>query len=497
MSLRAGQARHARPHSSLHRAVAVSLTVIVVVASLLVAAVVLATAKLNANLTVENPFGKLGTDRPTPVRVGAGHTKPLDVLMIGSDTRDGANGFVGGSKGVGRSDTTILLHISGDRRRAVGVSIPRDSMVDAPDCVRADGSTAPGARRMFNESYSIGGATCVARTVEQLTGVFIDHFVVVDFSGFKRMVDALGKISVCVPQDVDDTLSKIVFKAGQQNLDGNQALNYVRLRHGLTNGSDIGRVHRQQEFLASMISKAKSTSVLTNPGRLYSFLNAATQSLTLDPGLGSINKLRGLATEVNRIGLDHIQFLTVPNVPDPQNANRVVWSEPRASQLWRLLVEDKPLPGEAPTSGSSATPSPTATPTVTATVPVAPAAIRVRVLDGAHRPDLAARAAKDLRALGFDVVGSGTAARSDYAATTVLHSATYNRSALTLSTALRGAVSTVDPTLSRTLVVVVGTDYAGVRPVVLGSAAPSPTPSSTKPFDDVVNAGKPAVCAAR
>jgi LCP family protein required for cell wall assembly len=300
---------------------------------------------LDGNIKSLDVATGLGTDRPTamPKKKGVPN-KPMNVLLIGSDSRDGAGNKMGGDT-PGLSDTTILLHLSGNRKLAYGVSLPRDAMVQRPKCERKDGKgTDPGGLSQFNEAYAVGGAACTGKTIEQLTGVRIDHFVVIDFNGFKKMVDALGGVEVCVPRDVDDTTGHIKLDKGTYTVKGQRALDYVRVRHdiGTVENGDIGRMKRQQAFLASMSNKAVSAGTLINPVRLYKFLDAATKSLTTDPGLASIGKLRSLAGSFNGIGLDKIQFLTVPFeafAPDP---NRLQWA-PEAKNLWKRMIADEPV----------------------------------------------------------------------------------------------------------------------------------------------------------
>ncbi len=316
---------------------------------------------LDGNIQSLDVASGLGTDRPSamPKKKGVPN-KPMNVLLIGSDTRAGAGNKMGGDT-PGLSDTTILLHLSGDRKLAYGVSLPRDAMVDRPTCTRKDGNgTDPGGLTQFNEAYAIGGAACTGKTIEQLTGVRIDHFVVIDFNGFKKMVDALGGVKVCVPRDVDDTTGHIKLDKGTYTVKGQKALDYVRVRHdiGTVENGDIGRMKRQQTFLASMSNKAVSAGTLFNPVRLVKFLDAATKSLSTDPGLASIGKLRSLASSFDGIGLDKIQFLTVPfqsYAPDP---NRLQWA-PEAKQLWKRMKADEPvsksLSGEVTTAADRKT----------------------------------------------------------------------------------------------------------------------------------------------
>jgi LCP family protein required for cell wall assembly len=322
---------------------------------------------LDGNIAVVDPVAVLGPNRPTKVTNPDVQRQPLNVLLLGSDTRKGQGNHIGGDT-PGLSDTTILLHLSANRKHAYGVSIPRDSMVKRPSCPRKDGSgTDDGGLSMFNEAYAIGGPACTQKTVEQLTGIRIDHFVVIDFNGFKEMVDALGGVQVCVPQAVHDDVGHIDLPAGTYSVKGSQALDYVRVRHAISDNGDIGRMKRQQAFLAAMTNKAVSAGTLANPVRLYHFLDATTKSVTTDPGLGHLQNLAGLAKQLKNIGLGQIQFLTVPFEvyrPDP---NRLQWQQPEAGRLWKRLNDDEALTrhqsvdvttAASPSPGSSPSPTP-------------------------------------------------------------------------------------------------------------------------------------------
>ncbi len=309
---------------------------------------------LEGNITSMDVEDALGDDRPDEQLVPDEEAKPLNVLLLGSDTREGQGNSQIGGETPGLSDTTILLHISADRQRAYGVSLPRDAMVERPECVRKDGQGVdPGGLSMFNAAFAVGGPACTIKTVESLTDIRINHFVVVDFNGFRNMVDALDGVPVCVPEEVNDDIGRIYLPAGSYEVKGQQALSYVRLRHGLSENGDIGRMKRQQAFLAAMANKAISAGTLANPVRLYNFLDAATKSLTTDPGLASLNKLGGLAKQLQDIGLSQIQFLTVPfesYAPDP---NRLVWAA-EAEPLWDRLRADEPLRGKLGASVTTA-----------------------------------------------------------------------------------------------------------------------------------------------
>lgn len=301
-----------------------------------------ATRQLQNNITTIDVRGRLGTDRPAPLAVAQGHRGPVNILVLGSDSRLGANDFVGGKQEQPRSDTTLLLHLAADRRSALAVSIPRDSMVDLPDCVDDAGVHHPGGLQMFNSAYETGGVGCTQRAVEQLTGIRIDHFVVVDFAGFADVVDALGPVEVCLPEAVDDPKAGLSLPAGRSRVSGKQALAYVRERHKLGDGGDLGRIRRQHAFLASVLQQATSRGMLSHPDRLYAFLSAGTRSLTMDPDLARLGTMVGLGRDLGGIGLSHIRFLTVPvgaYAPDP---NRLAWT-PAADDLWRAIRQDRPV----------------------------------------------------------------------------------------------------------------------------------------------------------
>lgn len=369
-------ARH-RHHNPRKRRVI--KTVSISVAVLLVAVIAggfVVYRHLEGNITSLDTTPLLGNNRPDAVAPAGKDNKPLNILLLGTDTREGQGNHIGGET-PGLSDTTILLHLSANRDRAYGVSLPRDAMVQRPSCVRKDGNgTDPGGLTMFNEAYRVGGPGCTQKTVEQLTGIRVDHFVVIDFNGFKKMVDALGGVPVCVPEAVHDTIGHIDLPAGSYDVTGSQALDYVRVRHAISQNGDIGRMKRQQAFLASMANKAISAGTLVNPVRLYKFLDAATKSLTTDPALANLKTLAGIAKQLKNIGLNDIQFLTVPFETYQPDPNRLIWA-PQAGRLWKRLRLDKPLtnaqsksvttaadkPSQSPSAGASGSPSGSPSPT--------------------------------------------------------------------------------------------------------------------------------------
>ena len=298
---------------------------------------------LNGNLEVLDPTDQL-SNRPDKV-VDAGPHEPLNVLVMGSDTREGAGNNIDGLTGGGeRSDTTILLHLSADRKRAYGVSIPRDLLIDRPECKAEDGDAIPGGTQvMWNEAFSVGGPACTIQQFEQVTGIRLDHFVVVDFEGFRGMVDAIGGVKTCIPEDIVDPAHGINIEAGTRELKGYEALNYVRERYNVGNGSDVGRMKRQQAFIASMAHQVVTAGTLARPDRLVRFLDSATKSLTVDPGLKNVIKIAELGNQFKGIGLDNIQFTTIPIIQAPSDPNRLAFQQPEANQVWKKLRNDEPL----------------------------------------------------------------------------------------------------------------------------------------------------------
>ncbi len=297
---------------------------------------------LNDNLTILDIAQQLD-NRPDKERSSL-PKEPLNILVMGSDDRDGAGNNIDGLTGDGaRSDTTILFHLSADRKNAYGISIPRDTLVDRPDCTDEDGETLPGATgAMWNEAFAVGGPACTVQQVEQVTGIFVDHFIVVDFAGFQDMVDAIDGVEVCIPEDISDPAHGINIPAGTREIEGKEALNYVRARYTLGDGSDIGRVKRQQAFIAAMANKVVSNGVLARFDRLVPFLDAATKSLVVDQDMGNVFKIGKVGLGFKNIGLDNIKFITVPFQYSEAQPGRVEFL-PEADDLWQRVIDDEPL----------------------------------------------------------------------------------------------------------------------------------------------------------
>ncbi|WP_343035396.1 LCP family protein, partial [Cellulomonas septica] len=299
------------------------------------------------------------TAPPDPDDPNAG--RAVNLLVIGSDDRSGENGTIGGYVDGQRSDTTLLVHLSADRERVDVVSIPRDSRVDIPACNLTGGGAIEPRRGNFNDAFALGwdhghdlesAAACTIMTVYENTGILAEHTVIVDFSGFQGMVDAIGGVSICVPADIDADYVDLTLAAGQHHLDGPTALNFARARKGkgLGDGSDTNRIGNQQRLVAAMVDEVFAKNVLTDVPELVGFLGAATQSLTVDPALK--DSMIGLAFSLRSVRAENITFLTVPFVDSTEKRYKVDWTA-EADTLWANLLADRPLtPASAPPPGT-------------------------------------------------------------------------------------------------------------------------------------------------
>ena len=247
-----------------------------------------------------------------PVDYGDLSEGPVTFLLMGSDQRTGK-----GNKGYGnfegaRSDTTMLLHIYPDRESAVVVSIPRDTIVDLPSCKNADGRVLPATRDRFNAAFDRGGPGCTVKTVEAMTGLTVDHFVVLDFNGFKKTIDALGGVEVCLTRPLQDSKSGVDLPAGRTRVSGEEALSFVRVRHNIGDGSDISRINRQQIFLSSLIQEVTGSGLLTDPLRVWRVLSESSKSIATDKALADSDGLLALAASVSGLRPKDISFVTLP-----------------------------------------------------------------------------------------------------------------------------------------------------------------------------------------
>jgi len=326
-----------------------------------------------ANTVVNQVFGETTTadisslisEVPEPVSTvsptagtSAGPTdlsdgKDINILLMGSDARDGKNGDIGGHVAEGmRNDTTIIMHIAADRSRIDLVSIPRDAQVTIPTCKLFDGTTVKGWKADFNVAFANGGrhgnpaeaAACTINTVQKLTGLTIDHWAVVDFAGFEDMIDALGGVPMCIPEKIVSKKARLNLKPGPHVLTGKQALGLARMRTaevGDVSGSDLQRIARQHQLLRQVSRVVLSKNLLTDAGELTQFLKAAASALTMDTELADTRYLLGLAFSLRNIHPSSINFYTVPWKLTDDYLNVIILKS--AGTMWKELRADKPL----------------------------------------------------------------------------------------------------------------------------------------------------------
>ncbi|MBD0675119.1 transcriptional regulator [Streptomyces sp. CBMA156] len=458
--------------------------------------------KLNANIKSFDGDA-IATNRPPESKADADGNKPVNVLLIGSDSRGKNNSDLGGGDAGGaRSDTTILLHVYADHKHAVGISIPRNALVTIPSCKLPNGKwTKDRTNAKFNEAFSTGGSddgnpACAQNTVEKLTGIRVDHTLVVDFNGFAAMTKAVDGVEVCLPKaiyegDINPNLKKkgdLVLPQGKQTVSGQKALDYVRLRHGIGDGSDIGRMMRQQAFLGSLASKIKKEGM--NPTTLLPLADAATKSLVVDPGLDSADKLLSFGLSLKNIDMHDLKFVTTPWRYHGVDIDLV---QPDTNKLWETLKADQTIDGQnatgqqpdSPADGTSTAPQQPAAPTT----PAAPAAdtansaIRVAVYNGTVVNGLAGKATEQLKGAKFTASTGGQAASTKYKTTTVEYGSGQKANAEKVAALFPGA--SLESSSARGISVIVGQDFAaatGLAPgAPTGGAAPGATPGVPAP----------------
>lgn len=297
---------------------------------------------LNGNITSYGDDGA-GTG-------GFSKDRPINILLIGTDKRSGkGNDGYGDAGSVGHADTTIVLHVSKDRTNATALSIPRDMITDVPDCptTQSDGSSKviPGSQEVrFNESLGQSGRmpSCAMRTVTEITGLKMDHFMMADFNAVKTLSTAVGGVEVCLAKDIDDPQSHLKLSKGKHLIEGEEALAYVRTRHSVGFGGDLSRIELQQQFLSSLMRKLKSNDTLTSPSKMLDLAEAGTKALTVDSGLDDISRLQALGGELGKTDLGNITFATTP-VYDNDDQATVLLDKPKAAPLFSMLREDVSL----------------------------------------------------------------------------------------------------------------------------------------------------------
>ncbi|MFB7663004.1 LCP family protein [Kitasatospora sp. NPDC056138] len=298
--------------------------------------------RLNHNITSVDINAQLGKARPPAATDGS-----FNVLVLGSDSRSGTNGNLAGgaTDGTARSDTAMVVHVNQSHTTASVVSIPRDTLVARPECLTTSGKTVPAAKSvMYNSAFETGGPACAVKTTEQFTGLRMDHFVEIDFSGFANFIDAIGGVNVTTTVNIKDKDSGLDLAAGDHHLAGDQALAFVRTRHGVGDGSDLGRIELQKQMVKSIMAQVGSIGLTSNPAKLWSVADRLTRSITTDSDLASVDSLVGMADTLKKIGPDDLTMVTLPVGTAPADPNRVIPQQPQADRLWAALRSDQAVP---------------------------------------------------------------------------------------------------------------------------------------------------------
>ena len=394
---------------------------------------------------------------PLVVDEATGSYQPFTVLLMGSDSRQGKDNRGYGKAGVisgERSDTTILLHVSADRTHATAVSIPRDTLITLPKCTTKDGKTVGGYQGKFNEAFDIAGPGCTIKAVEELSGLNVDNFMMVDFGGFKRIVDAIGGVEICLATDVNDPKSGLKLSKGKHVVTGEEALAFVRARKTLGDGSDTSRIRRQQAFISSLSRQVLSSGTLLNPASLMGLLNAATQSLSADPQLANIDNLKELALSMKDLRPGDITFVTMPWKPAGDGAN-VLLNKKKAAPLFAAIKNDT----EWPPKGATDQPM----------LKTEPSAIYVNVLNGTGVKGTAKKVAKELKAAGYRVMKTGNA-DAPVTQTVVEYDPRWDVSAKTLIYAA-DATGVSKKKQGQRMNLIIGPDFTGLKDVEINDFA--------------------------
>jgi LCP family protein required for cell wall assembly len=424
---------------------------------------------LGANLHQVDISGVLGSQ---PVDL---HPQAENILILGSDTRVGQGGGFGSSAvlNTDHSDTLLVVHIAADRQWADVMSIPRDSWVSIPSCMMGNGQMSSATTFKINEAFTLGtldgnktalGVACTIRTVEKNTGIRIDHFVVVNFTGFRDMVNAVGGVPECNTKPINDPLSGLRLSAGHHLLRGWRALAYVRARYTLGNGSDLERIGRQQAFMSSLVDRVKSK--LLDPVAIYRFLDAATKSLTIDDQLGGIKGLYNMATSLKSLPPSRVTFFTLPTYPrsyvDPTDTADVMWTQPEDSQIFQAFRNDMPVSKDM----LKYHPPPA----------IAPDSVTLDVLNGSGAGGLEYTVAAVLQQDGFKVKRTGNAGSQDVTQTLIKYHAGQLQQAQLLAGKVHGAALQEVPGTGQ-VTLVLGSNYGSTA-----NAGPRTTPQPASSF---------------
>ena len=386
------------------------------------------------------------------------YTNALNILLIGSDSRAGANRRFGASlvDGGQRSDTVIVLHISPGRHRATVLSFPRDSMVPTYAC--AAGKGTPGqvedlsAFERINATFADGGPACLWKTIEQQTGIRIDHFVELNFTGFIHVINDIGGVNVCLPIAIDNANSGLHLSAGEHHVMGNQALAFWRTREDVGEGSDLQRIQRDQFLMASLLQGIERSDLLGNPTRIFSVVKDVADAMTTDMYPSTLLQI---ADSMKAVSLKSVHFIEVPTVPyvgDP--LAEVQFKQPASTTLFDAIAHDRTLPKAKTTTGTKTTP----------VLDASPSKVNVQVLNGSGVLNIAGTAATALTSRGFHVVGTGDDPPFDHVSSVIEYASAADMPAVkTLKAQLSDVTVQLDSSLTPgTIELVIGSSYQGL-----------------------------------
>jgi LCP family protein required for cell wall assembly len=433
------------------------------------AVVIVAAGTLGAYLKYRAVYDSI--TRVTVPSSALGHRPPvystnsLNILVYGDDNRAGLTPHQQyvlrtGHDQSNNTDTIMLVHISPGRHQLTVISIPRDTMVPVYECDRGPGYTGqqanPAGAVQINSLLQIGGATCLWKTVEQMTGVRIDHFIGIGMLGFVKVVNDLGGVNVCVPFSVKDPVSGLNLKTGEQHITGIQALAFWRTREDLGDGSDLQRIQRDQFMSAQVIKGVLHSGLLDNPIRLLRMVSDAAASMTTDTGM-TVSDLVQIGQSFRNLSGQNVQFITMPNEPWTQNANRVQPMQPQAGEVFGAIARDITVPKVSTTPG----PTPTGGAQVLTT---SPGNVKVEVLNGSGASQVASAAAAGLTSRGFNVTGTGDALNFTYTKSVIEYSTAADMPAVnTLMKELTNVTSRQVPSLAPgTIDLILGSDFTGL-----------------------------------
>jgi LCP family protein required for cell wall assembly len=416
-------------------------------------------------------------------------TASENILVYGDDSRKGLDAHEQyilhtGNVSSNNTDTIMLIHLSPGRHEVTVLSIPRDTMVPQYECDSGPGypgqQADPTAYVQINSLLQAGGPVCLWKTIEQQTGIFIDHFIGIGMLGFVKVVNDVGGVDVCVPFNVNNSVSGLALTAGMHHINGVQALAFWRTREDIGTGSDLERIQRDQFISAQVVKGVLSSGLLSNPFRLLSVVTDAAASMTTDSGM-TVSDLVGIAESLRHLSSNNVQFVTAPNQPWPPDAQaRVQFAQPQAGEVFSAIAHDTRVPKV----------SRPAAPAAGAQLLTTPSKVKVKVLNGSGVHGIASQAATALTSRGFDVTGTGNAASFAYTNSVIEYSSAADMAEVnTLKQVLANVTDLRDPSLRPgTLELILGSDFTGLTPAAQSSPTPAAQPSAS--------AGSPASASA-